>query len=331
MTRRAPSVPVLVVTALVVIALGLEHVTGPSVTVAAPPSAPALDPGQPTPVPVIDHNWPSDLHLIEPDYLVKSPILHTEVSLQPRKEIITYHVIGGDTIIGIAQRFNISPETILWANDGTDLNPEFLRIGQQLIIPPITGVLHTVQSGDTIDSIAKKYKADSAAIISLDANGLTPPFALTAGQKIMVPGGQKPYQPKVVYGYSGPVPAGAKRGSGSFVWPTGGVITQGFWTGHRAIDIGVRLGSSVAAADSGYVVLVANDDFGYGKHIMINHGNGYETLYAHLSVIMVTPGQTVGKGQVIGLSGSTGNSTGPHLHFEIRYVGTQVNPLSFLP
>jgi murein DD-endopeptidase MepM/ murein hydrolase activator NlpD len=115
------------------------------------------------------------------------------------------------------------------------------------------------------------------------------------------------------------------------VWPLGGILTQGFWTGHRAIDIGVRLGSAVLASDSGFVVLVANDDYGYGKHVMVNHGNGFETLYAHLSTILVSPGQTISKGQAIGLSGSTGHSTGPHLHFEVRYYGQQLNPLNYLP
>ncbi|MEP7199324.1 MAG: M23 family metallopeptidase, partial [Chloroflexota bacterium] len=205
------------------------------------------------------------------------------------------------------------------------------KIGQELIIPPTSGVLHEVKAGDTLDAIAKKYKGDTATIIALEANALTPPYTLTAGQRVMVPGGDKPYQPKVVYGYSGAVPSNVTRGSGSFVWPIGGVLTQQFWTGHRAIDVGARIGSAVTASDSGFVILVANDDYGYGKHIMINHGNGFETLYAHLSVILVSPGQTVRKGQVIALSGNTGRSTGPHLHFEVRYLGVQRNPFNYLP
>src|SRR5205807_2680137 len=110
----------------------------------------------------------------------------------------SYHVIGGDTVVGIAKRFDISAESVLWANEGSELNPEFLRIGQELIIPPTTGVLHEVKSGDSIQSIATKYKIDLGVITGFEFNGLTPPYTLSVGQKVMVPGGEKPYQPKVV-------------------------------------------------------------------------------------------------------------------------------------
>lgn len=329
MTRGAPSLPAIACAALLVLLLGVQHASRPPVIVAAPAfQAPVASP---TPESILDQQWPSDLKQLEQDYLLKSPLLHTEVPKRPRKEIVSYTVIGGDTIIGIAKRFNISPESVLWANERTELNPEFLRIGQELLIPPTTGVLHEVKSGDSIDALAKKYKADSAAIIALEANALTSPYTLIPGQKIMVPGGEKPYTPKVVYGYSGPIPTNARRGSGSFGWPINGVITQQFWTGHRGIDIGARIGSTIVAADNGYVVLVAYDEFGYGKHVMINHGNGFETLYAHLSTILVSPGQSVARGQAIGLSGNTGRSSGPHLHFEVRYVGGQRNPFNYLP
>jgi murein DD-endopeptidase MepM/ murein hydrolase activator NlpD len=337
MRQRGPSPAVLAAAVLLVFALALRRASHPVVTIAAPPSdvtpQPAAATAAPTPAgtPVPNGTWPPDLREIAPNYLVKLPLMHTDGSKQPRLDLITYRVVGGDTVVGIARRFGISPESILWANERTELNPEFLRIGQELIIPPTTGVLHTVGSGDTVQAIANKYKVDASVITRLDFNGLTPPFALTTGQKIMVPGGEKPYQPKVVYAYSGLVPDNVSKGSGNFGWPIGGIITQQFWTGHRAIDIGVHLGTPVLASDSGYVVLVANDDSGYGKHVMINHGNGFETLYAHLSVILVTPGQTVRKGQSLGLSGSTGRSTGPHLHFEIRYYGQQRNPLNYLP
>ena len=331
MTRSGPSLPLLAIATLLVLFIGTERLSQPPVIVAAPqPTPEAPLEVSPTPDAIIVHFWPGDLRQIEPDYFVKSPLLHTEVSRRPRREIVTYHVIGGDTIIGIAKRFNISAESVLWANERTELNPEYLRLGQELVIPPTTGVLHEAKAGDTVDSIAKKYKVDVSVVTDLESNGLTPPFVLSPGQRVMVPGGEKPYQPKVVYGYTGAVPAQATRGSGNFVWPLGGILTQGFWTGHRAIDIGVRLGSAVLTSDSGFVVLVANDDYGYGKHVMVNHGNGFETLYAHLSTILVSPGQTVRKGQPIGLSGSTGRSTGPHLHFEVRYYGQQLNPLNYL-
>ena len=333
LSRRAPSWPTLVTIALFVLTLNGRHyslppaMAVPSVPVAGLPDRVAT----PSPKPAIDHAWPVDLIVIAPDYLMKATLLHTDIPKRLRRGILSYPVIGGDSIIGIANHFGISPETILWANERTELNPDFLRIGQELVIPPATGVLHEVKPGDTINALAKLYKADGAAIIALEANGLSAPYALAPGQRILVPGGEKPYTPKVVYGYSGPIPTNATRGSGTLGWPISGVLTQQFWTGHRAIDIGARIGSSVTAADNGYVVLVANDDFGYGKHVMVNHGNGFETLYAHLSVILVSPGQSVGRGQPIGLSGSTGRSTGPHLHFEVRYLGTQRNPFTYLP
>ncbi|MBI5879925.1 MAG: peptidoglycan DD-metalloendopeptidase family protein [Chloroflexi bacterium] len=336
MTRRAPALAAPVFALFLLLALLGGRASAPAVTQAAPPADPTTVPtatAAPIPVsaPGSSSSWPPDLREIPPTYLVKLPLMHTDSSKQPRLDLITYRVIGGDTIVGIARRFGISPESILWANDRVELNPEFLRIGQELVVPPTTGVLHTVASGDTVQAIATKYKVDASAITGLDFNALTPPFALMAGQKLMVPGGEKPYQPKVVYAYSGSVPENATKGSGNFGWPIGGVLTQQFWTGHRAIDIGTRQGTSVLASDSGYVVLVANDDAGYGKHVMVNHGNGFETLYAHLSLILVTPGQTVRKGQSVGLSGNTGRSTGPHLHFEIRYFGQQRNPLNYLP
>lgn len=332
MTRAAPSLSIIALTALVVLLLSIQHLLRPAVIVAAPPPQTGMDVPTPTPTPDgSDGGWPSDLNELEPDYLLKSPVLHTEIPKRPRKGIVSYTVVGGDTIIAIAKRFGISPESILWANERSELNPEFLRIGQELIIPPTSGVLHEVKSGDTLEAIAKKYKADVNAIVALEANGLTPPFTLTSGQRIMVPNGEKPYTPKVVYGYSGPIPGNATRGSGTFGWPISGVLTQQYWTGHRAVDIGARLGSTVVAADNGYVVLVAYDEYGYGKHVMLNHGNGFETLYAHLSTILVSPGQSVRRGQPIGLSGNTGRSTGPHLHFEVRYLGVQRNPLNYLP
>src|SRR5215510_12120464 len=156
MTRRAPSLPIIALTALLVLLLGVQHLSRPPIIVAATAPQPPITLVSPTPEPQIDHYWPEGLKPREPDYLLKFPLLHTEIPKRPRKEIVTYTVVGGDTIIGIAKRFGISPESVLWANDRTELNPEFLRIGQELLIPPTTGVLHEVKSGDTIDALAKK-------------------------------------------------------------------------------------------------------------------------------------------------------------------------------
>jgi murein DD-endopeptidase MepM/ murein hydrolase activator NlpD len=206
-----------------------------------------------------------------------------------------------------------------------------LRIGQELVIIPIDGVYHTVAKGDTLDSIAKKYKVKVEAITGVSFNNLQPPdYHIEPGMKLIVAGGEKPYVPKVVTSYSGPVPEGA-RGTGRFQWPVLGTITQGYWWGHRAIDIAAPPGAPVYAADGGFVSFAGWTDVGYGKLIVIDHANGYATYYAHLNTINVVVGQRVTRGQLIGGVGSTGNSTGPHTHFEIRYNSTLLNPRSYLP
>jgi murein DD-endopeptidase MepM/ murein hydrolase activator NlpD len=200
-----------------------------------------------------------------------------------------------------------------------------------LTILPIDGVYHTVVTGDTLESIAQQYKAEVSAIIECEYNNLESPYDLFLGQKLIVPGGKKPYRPRVVHAYSGPIPQGATVGSGIFAVPTSGSITQKFWDGHKAIDIGAPTGTSILAADSGYVVQTGWSEYGYGKYVVVDHSNGFQTLYAHLHTILVEVGQSVGKGERIGSVGTTGKTTGPHLHFEIRYHGIQRNPLGYLP
>jgi len=188
-----------------------------------------------------------------------------------------------------------------------------------------------VSGGETISTIARMYKVEPEVITGFSGNHLEPPYELTIGQKLVIPGGEKPYVPRVVHQYSGPIPKNAKKGTGTFGWPTAGYITQLYWSGHQAIDIGAPIGTAVVAADSGYIIRVQSSDRGYGRMVMIDHGNGYATLYAHLSVYHVRVGQSVAKGETIGLSGSTGNSTGPHLHFEIIKNGVRRNPMLYLP
>ncbi|MDW7992164.1 MAG: M23 family metallopeptidase [Anaerolineae bacterium] len=256
---------------------------------------------------------------------------HTEIPKRPRLGVITYTVQLGDTVEGIAAQFDLQPTTIMWANPAVEDAPDLLRIGQELIILPVDGVYHTVKEGETLESIAKKYKVTVEAITSCPYNNLQPPdYAIEPGMKLIVPGGEKPWVPKVVTNYTGPVPEGA-RGTGLFQWPVLGVITQRYWYGHRAIDIGVPVGTAVYAADSGFVSFAGWTDIGYGYLVVIDHANGFATYYAHLSRIYVTVGQKVERGQVIAASGNTGWSTGPHIHFEIRYMGVPQNPRAYLP
>lgn len=263
--------------------------------------------------------------------LVRAAVPFTLIPDRPRLEITVHTVEAGDTLYGIAEKYNISVETLMWANN-LEENPDLLRLGQELIVLPVNGVYHTVQSGDTIDSVAKKYKAKPEDILNFPLNNLTPKNPnLVVGQKVVVPGGSKPLVARRVQVYAGPAPQGASRGSGRLIWPAAGVITQGYFWYHRAIDIGSYTGNPVRAADAGYVVVAGWSNVGYGNYVVLDHGNGVQTLYAHLSRYFVNAGDSVGQGVVIGHVGSTGNSTGPHLHFEVIRGGVQQNPFNYLP
>jgi murein DD-endopeptidase MepM/ murein hydrolase activator NlpD len=267
------------------------------------------------------------------DVLVRAAVPHTIIPERARDEIIRYVVQTGDTIFGIAAQFGLAPETIMWANGRfVEDNPDLLRVGQELTILPIDGVYHQVGGTDTLETIAAAYEVESVAIINYPLNNLDPNNPqIAAGQWLIVPDGTKPYVPRTVVAYSGPIPEDASKGTGVFGWPAAGQITQGFWDRHRAIDIGAWDGAPVVAADSGYVVAAGWDDSGYGRAVVIDHGNGFQTLYAHLQVYYVEVGDSVSKGEQIGEAGSTGNSSGPHLHFEIRQGTVQRNPFGFLP
>ena len=203
-----------------------------------------------------------------------------------------------------------------------------------LKIPPVTGVVHTVVSGETVYSIAKKYNTTAQNIVNFIFNDFTDidTFALRAGQTLFVPDGViEPEQPK--YTAMAPQYASALagvRGSANFIWPTTGIITQYPTWYHMAYDIASNGGPAIIAADTGTVTYAGCIDWGYGCHVMVDHGNGYSTLYGHMSVISVSAGQAVNQGQQLGIMGSTGRSTGPHLHFEIRSGGTLLNPADFL-
>jgi murein DD-endopeptidase MepM/ murein hydrolase activator NlpD len=265
--------------------------------------------------------------------LVRAAVPHTIIPERPRDEISHYTVQSGDTIFGIAAEFGLAPETVMWANGRfVEDNPDLLRVGQELIILPLDGVYHQVGSTDTLEEIAAAYSVETQVIIDYPLNNLDAANQqISEGQWLIVPGGTKPYVPRTVVAYSGPIPEEANKGTGIFGWPTAGQITQGFWDRHRALDIGSWEGAPVVAADSGYVVAAGWDDSGYGRMVVIDHGNGFQTLYAHMQVYYVEAGDSVAKGEQIGEVGSTGNSTGPHLHFEIRQSGNQRNPFGFLP
>ena len=245
----------------------------------------------------------------------------------PSDRISVYVVRPGDTLSEIATMFGVSVNTIIWANDlkgATDVHP-----GDTLIILPVSGIKHTVAKGETLQSLAKKYGADAGEIAQY--NGLDASVALEAGSSIIIPGGEIAAPAPVKS--TGTKASGGKAiiepylgGSGAaqpgfFVNPLpGGLITQGIH-GWNAVDIGAARGTPIYAAAGGTVIIARNNgawNGGYGNYVVITHGNGTQTLYAHMTHSIVSPGQTVSAGETIGYVGATGQATGPHLHFEVR-------------
>lgn len=254
--------------------------------------------------------------------------IQTTSSDKPRDQVITHTVVSGDTLVKIADKYSISVDTIKWAND---LKSDSLSVGVELKIPPVTGVIHRVREGETVYSIAKKYKTDAQKIVNFPFNDFSDldSFALNVGQSLIVPDGAKE-EAVPVQKFVTPLAPIAAGGSGQFMWPTNGVITQYPIWYHMALDIANPSGPAVVASGDGVVSLVQYLRYGYGQHIVVQHDGGLATLYGHLQEIYVKPGDRVSRGQVIGKMGSTGRSTGTHLHFEVRKDGVTQNPLPYL-
>ena len=251
---------------------------------------------------------------------------------------IEHEVKVGETLVTIAKDYKISLEYIKFANDLVDNS---VRAGQILKIPPVEGTIHRVEKGDTIDKIAKKYNVPSQSI--LDFNYIDSAFVLSEGVYIIVPEAQIPteqryYAGAVVYDTSayGLIPYAGnlkEHGSGQFVWPFSGIITQTFTRYHPALDIAARTGD-IFSVDKGKVIRAGWWQGGYGNAVQVDHGNGYVTTYAHMSVISVSTGDNVDRGQKIGVVGNTGNVrgiTGIHLHFTVQEGGRYIDPMSILP
>ncbi len=256
--------------------------------------------------------------------------------LPQHEEFQRYTVLSGDTPIGIADRFGIIPETLLGGNPQLSEEAGLLFADSELIILPIDGVLHDVQYGDTLENLAAKYNVAVDDIIAYQPNNLEFPYRLYEDTQILVPGAVREvfkWDPPDVSAAQGNYQNTSNQlvvGYGSFIWPTTGYrITQTYWYGHQAVDVGIETGTPLYAADSGKVTFAAWSPYCYANLIVINHRNGFETFYAHLSSFNVVPGQVVFQGNLIGYSGNTGCSTGPHLHFEIRRNGTRLDPCAW--
>src|SRR3989338_9006789 len=256
--------------------------------------------------------------------------LSTVISTKPRDKIVDYEVRGGDTLASIAEKFDVSVDTIKWANN---LKTEIIKPGQILKVPPVTGVVHKVVSGDNIYAIAKKYGTDAQKIVNFPFNDFADldTFALNSGQTLFVPDGViEEEKPKYIAQRTVTQIQAGVKGTSNFIWPTSGGVSQYPVWYHMALDIENASAPPILAADTGTVTYAGCLNWGYGCHIIVDHANGYQTLYGHMSSLGVGVGQAVTQGQTIGRMGSSGRSTGTHLHFEIRSGGTLLNPLSFL-
>src|SRR3990167_1907224 len=257
----------------------------------------------------------------------------TIISDKPRDKIEEDEVREGDTISSIAKEWAVTEETILWENNlsaKSTISPD-----DKLKILPVSGVAHKVVSGDTIYSVAKKYQPNAQAILDFPFNDVGEDLALKTADILIVPDGApmeraKPAPTQYLASEQLNFPV-EDFGSAQFSWPSSGDLSQYFSWYHPAIDISNLGGGPIRASDSGTVTVAGwPDGSGYGNRVIIDHGNGYTTLYAHMSSVYVRSGQTVSKGSVIGAMGSTGRSTGVHVHLEIRKNGTALNPLSIL-
>jgi murein DD-endopeptidase MepM/ murein hydrolase activator NlpD len=278
--------------------------------------------------------------------IVRHIVLKTDITSSTTYNIVEYTVERGDSVFGIATAHNIKPETLLWANyDTLQDSPDSIRVGQKLNIPPTDGVYYKWQQGDTLDSIAKKFETTVDDILNWPGNNidLADPD-IKPDTYVMVPGGHREFVqwliPSVARGRSGTASLGGAAcgggpvGSSAFIWPTANHFLSGndYWSGHLGIDIAAGEGAQVWAADAGVVTIAQGGwNGGYGNVVMIDHGNGWLTVYGHLSQINVVPCQGVYAGQLIGLAGNTGNSFGAHLHFETRENGGWINPHYVLP
>jgi murein DD-endopeptidase MepM/ murein hydrolase activator NlpD len=326
-------------------------------TETSPPSgspAPALNP-MPSGV-TMAASMPSDLSAVG---ILREANIHTTMPERPRQEITTYTVQEGDTVSGIADRFGLQAKTVFAANyDMLQDNPEMLRAGQELRILPVDGVYWEWLGGIPFAQWAAYFGVKPEDILNYPANMLDPGAVadpsnpnIKVGTFLIIPGGEYQYHTpgQIPLGITRTNPASAQVGGagscppitggavgyGTFVYPTASHKLSGFdyseKNHHLGIDLTADLGANVYAADGGVVVYAGSNGYGYGNMIMIDHGTGFQTLYAHLSAIFTSCGFNVAQGETIGAAGSTGRSSGAHLHFEVRTLSSVINPWAVLP
>lgn len=241
-----------------------------------------------------------------------------------RPAVITYTIQPGDNDYAIAQRFGLDVDTLRFSNEWMRRNPDLIHPGKELAILPLAGAYYTVAEGDTLASIAQRYGVLAADILQFPLNRINASGALTPGQKLVIPGGRLDYADRIA--------APGRAGGYALAWPLRGEISQGYRAGHLAVDVASVYGAKVYASRSGRVAYARFSPDGWlGFRVIIVHDGGLKTSYSHMSDVFVEEGEVVARGQAIGQVGSTGNSTGPHVHFEAWQNGLKVNPLSLMP
>ncbi|MBI4224729.1 MAG: peptidoglycan DD-metalloendopeptidase family protein [Candidatus Sungbacteria bacterium] len=277
----------------------------------------------------------SPLSVMQDNALVGSLNPLGVMSENGQDKIVAYLVQPGDTGRGIANKFGISFNTLLWANDLKSSSE--IKAGDSLVILPVSGIQYDVRKGDSIDSIVKKFKpkdmTDETDILSFKAdilsfNNLAVNEDIEAGSTILIPDGELIAPPAPSKSPRSPAPSSGNSSRfanlpeyrGYYMRPViGGRRSRGVH-GYNGVDLANSCGLPVLASANGTVIIARTSGWngGYGKYVVINHGNGTQTLYAHMSALFAVPGQHVDQGVQIGNIGSTGNSTGCHVHFEIR-------------
>ena len=312
----------------------------------------------PTATPAVEIESVPAVENISTSGILRGANIHTIVPSRPRQDIVNYTVQEGDTVIGIAEKYGLQPETIFWGNPYVlQDDPHNLLPGQKLNILPLDGVYREWQAGEGLNGVSQFYGVKPEDIINYPGNHLDMASIgdfshpnIKPGTWLIVPGGTRgpvfqgaplgitrtdPAMARVLGpGWCDPVVGGAV-GSGAFAWPAGQHTLSGFdfsaKGNHWGIDISGNLGEGAYATDSGVVVYAGWNNYGYGNMVMIDHGNGFQSLYAHLAEIYVGCGQNVLQSNPIGAIGSTGHSSGAHLHFEIMTATVKINPWDVLP
>ncbi len=332
-------ITVLIVTTLLSSTILYKNSPSTNTPLSTQPTSEASGAGQPQIAVPVDGSGGGGL-----SFILRQLQLKTNIPERPRYESIVYRVSRGDAMLSIAEDYKIKSETILYVNKQLEDNPHNLKPGMELTIPPVDGLYYEWKDGDTFESVAEKFYAEADDIVAFQGNNidLTDPKVKT-GTLVMIPGGSRELRnwaadlttaSRSNNGSTGTSDFGGNACGGGPVssglgWPADAhsLSGNGYGPGHLGIDITAPEGSNVYAAGSGVVTMAQGGyNYGYGNVVQIDHGNGYVTVYAHLSQINVGACQSVGQGTLVGLSGNTGNSFGAHLHFEIRINGANINP-----